>query len=108
MKDSAQMFPELSTSEALEVSVAAATHLGAMQAGHVAAARALARRLDDLDESGFVDENGKLDNVSMPTFLKYLDALGLAVDRSAVGSGSRAVTPKDQLSEMRKKLSAGA
>ena len=42
-----------------------------------------AERIDYLTFSGFVDENGKLDNVSLPTFLKYCQSLGLTVDAPA-------------------------
>lgn len=57
--------------------VAAASHLTDADAAAVAAMVVLARQIDYLDESDFLREDGKLDNVSVPTFLRYLDALGL-------------------------------
>jgi hypothetical protein len=71
----------------------------------VAAARVLAKRIDDLSDNGFVDENGKLDNVSLPSFLKYLDAMGISADPPvAMKAEKTPATPKDQIAAMRKKL----
>lgn len=62
---------------ALNEAVEAATHLGVSDAPAVEAARALARKIDSAVES---------DNVSIPTFLKYCDALGFTpVGRSKLG-----------------------
>ena len=56
----------------------------------VAAARVLAGRIDFLNATGFVDENGKIDNVTLPTFLKYCQSLGLTLDAPAkVGRPAR-------------------
>ena len=63
-------FPSRNVAEALERSLKNAD-LKAVNSAVVAAARVLAERIDYLTFSGFVDENGKLDNVSLPTFLKY-------------------------------------
>ncbi|MDB6910541.1 terminase small subunit [Bifidobacterium catenulatum] len=57
----------------------------------VAAARILAARIDLVCETGFIDENGKLDNVSVPTFLKYCQSLGLTlVEPAKVGRPAKA------------------
>lgn len=101
-------FEQLSVEDALERSIRNAKHLSAVHSAHVAAARTLARRIDDLGESGFVDENGKLDNVSLPSFLKYLDALGMSVSPPPSGKAAAVQSrPRDQLAEMRQKLKSG-
>jgi hypothetical protein len=75
--------------EALEKSVAAASHLTPMDAGAVEAARALADKIDAwdaivewaLDDAG--DKPGarpavpQNDNVSIPSYLKFCESLGL-------------------------------
>lgn len=87
-------FPSRNVAEALERSLKNAD-LKAVNSAVVAAARVLAERIDYLTFSGFVDENGKLDNVSLPTFLKYCQSLGLTVDAPAkVG---RPAKPKVEL-----------
>ena len=76
--------------EALDEAVATATHLTALDAGAVAAARALADKIDawdvivdwaidDADQAGDgarpkVPAN---DNTSLPTFLRFCESLGL-------------------------------
>lgn len=75
-------FPESSVAEALERSLKN-TDLKAVNSAVVAAARVLAARIDSICETGFIDEHGKLDNVSLPTFLKYCQSLGLTVDVQA-------------------------
>lgn len=75
-------FPSRNVAEALERSLKNAD-LKAVNSAVVAAARVLAERIDYLTFSGFVDENGKLDNVSLPTFLKYCQSLGLTLDAPA-------------------------
>lgn len=75
-------FPSRNVAEALERSLKNAD-LKAVNSAVVAAARVLAERIDYLTFSGFVDENGKLDNVSLPTFLKYCQSLGFTVDAPA-------------------------
>lgn len=84
-------FPSRNVAEALERSLKNAD-LKAVNSAVVAAARVLAERIDYLTFSGFVDENGKLDNVSLPTFLKYCQSLGLTVDAPA--KVSRPAKPK--------------
>lgn len=72
---------------AFDEAVAAASHLTKMDAGAVAAARALADKIDAwdvivqwaLDDAG---DDGRPsvpanDNVALPTFLKYAESLGL-------------------------------
>lgn len=65
--------------DATEASIKAAKHLGLLDAGAVEVLRHLARTVDAIDD-GAVDDNGKprsLDNVTIPTYLKACDALGL-------------------------------
>ena len=79
-------FPHESVADALERSLRNAKSLRAENAAVVAAARILANRIDSICETGFIDENGKLDNVSVPTFLKYCQSLGLTlVEPAKVG-----------------------
>ncbi len=75
-------FPHDSVVDALERSLRNAD-LKAVNSAVVAAARVVAKRIDSICETGFIDENGKLDNVSLPTFLKYCQSLGLTVDAPA-------------------------
>ena len=83
-------FPSRNVAEALERSLKNAD-LKAVNSAVVAAARVLAERIDYLTFSGFVDENGKLDNVSLPTFLKYCQSLGLTlVEPAKVGRPAKA------------------
>lgn len=73
--------------DALNESVAKATHLNAtVDAAAIEAARALARKIDLADEyferlAAYHAENDlrppSADNVSIPTFLKYCESLGL-------------------------------
>lgn len=76
--------------EAFDASLESATHLTPMDEGAVAAARALADKIDAWDvivewAVGDADQEGEgvrprvphNDNVSLPMFLKYCDALGL-------------------------------
>src|SRR5690606_24771159 len=69
--------------------IAAATHLTPMDMGAVAVLRQLARTLDKLLKTGFVTESGKFDNVSMPTYLRYCESLGLTP------AGRRQMAPKE-------------
>jgi len=72
--------------DATDKAIAAAPHLGPMDAGTVEAIRALALKIDLQDdyfrELAAHNEERKLrppsqDNVSIPTYLKYAEALGL-------------------------------
>ena len=72
------VFEQQGAVEALEVALAAAEHLTGRDAAAVATARQLARRVDAMAEYGWVDpDSGKFDNVTVPTFLKFLEALQL-------------------------------
>jgi len=67
---------------ALEAAISAAgDKLGAIDAGGLAAARVLAGMVDNAARPAYDDEGRQrpLDNVTLPTFLKYLDAYGLTV-----------------------------
>jgi hypothetical protein len=72
--------------DATEASVRAATHLTDMDAGAVEAIRALAVKIDVMDEyfDALASDHAERrlrppsqDNVSIPTYLKYAEALGL-------------------------------
>ena len=76
----AAKFEFLSVADAFERSLRNASGLSAKNSALVAASRVLAKRIDLISDNGFVDQNGKLDNVTIPTFLKYLQALGLTVE----------------------------
>lgn len=76
--------------EATEAAIDAAGHLTAMDVGALAALRALAQKIDTDDDirEAYLDyqvDQGhdpirplQLDNVSIPTYLKYCEALGLS------------------------------
>ncbi|AKV55515.1 hypothetical protein BACT_1077 [Bifidobacterium actinocoloniiforme DSM 22766] len=77
----AAKFELLNVSDALERSIKNSSgQLTAKHSALVSAARVLARRIDMLCEAGFENEDGKIDNVTIPTFLKYLQALGLTAE----------------------------
>ena len=71
--------------EATEASIKAAKHLGLLDSGAVEVLRHLARTIDAISEGQEVDEDSddprakprSLDNVTIPTYLKACDALGL-------------------------------
>jgi len=62
--------------EATETAIEAGTHLTDMDAGAVQMLRELAAAADLIDESG-LNPAGKLDNVTIPTYLRYAESLGL-------------------------------
>lgn len=66
-----------SVAEATEASIKAATHLVELDRGAVEALRTLAEAIDVLAANGGLREDGKLDNVSIPTYLKFCESLGL-------------------------------
>ena len=74
--------------------------------GMVAVIRRLADAIDQIDDEG-LNPAGKLDNVSLPSFLKYLDALQLVppAERAKPGPVSTASPAQRALNEMRKGLS---
>ena len=111
-------FERESVADALERAIAAADHLTARHAGAVAAARALAEKIDAwqiivewaLDDAAVNDRRPAVpanDNVSLPSFLKYLDALQLVppAERAKPGPTSTASPSQQALNEMRKGLS---
>lgn len=113
----ALQFADRSLSEALDRALKSAKHLRAKDAATVAAARALARKIDAWDvivEWALMDavEDGNRpkvpanDNVSLATFLKYMDLLGLVppVEKAKPGPVSMASPSQQALSDMRKKL----
>ncbi|WP_188043675.1 terminase small subunit [Changpingibacter yushuensis] len=98
----ATKFEDHSLEDALNRSLRNASHLRAKDAATVAAARALARKIDawnvivewaleDMEELDLrrpaVPQN---DNVSLASFLKYMDALGLVPEVEAVKPAARA------------------
>ena len=110
-------FARESLSDGLERSIAAATHLTARDAGIVAAARALAARIDAWNvivQWAIEDVTGEgrpkvpaNDNTSLPTFLKYLDALQLvppAAEKAKPGPASQASEPQSAINAMRQAL----
>ena len=68
-------FPVESVRDAVDQALAE-MELPAKSRGLVAAIRKMADQIDAIDENG-LNPAGKLDNVSLPTFLKYADALGM-------------------------------
>lgn len=102
-----KQFPQESVSEALERSLRNAKHLRAKDAATVAAARALAWKIDNWDELAHqaiedAEEKGKgsrpavplNDNTSLPTFLKYCDCLGLTPEESPAAKPARPAKPE--------------
>lgn len=93
-------FEDLSVAEALERSIRNAKHLRARDSAAIAAARRLARKIDAWDQivEWALDDaaQGKgrpavpaNDNVSLGSFLKYLEALGLLTPFEAASSPAR-------------------
>jgi hypothetical protein len=113
-------FPDSGVSAALERALKSARHLRARDSAAVAAARALAKKIDawdtiaqwaveDAAEDGGRPKVPANDNVSLASFLKYLDALGLLPGEAAAPAkpGSASVSPEppaDPLAVMRKGL----
>ena len=62
---------------ATEAALAAAEHLTPTDLGVIATLLKLADRIDYLTTHDGVSEEGKFDNVSIPTYLKYAESLGL-------------------------------
>jgi len=62
---------------ATEASIAAASHLGVLDAGAIEVLRHLARTIDAIADGDDEDKPKSLDNVTIPTYLKACDALGL-------------------------------
>ena len=101
--------------EALDRSLRNAKHLRARDAAAVAAARALARKIDAWDvivEWALEDSRGEgrpkvpaNDNVSLATFLKYMDSLGLLPEKVASSPKVAPGAPRTALEEWRAKHS---
>lgn len=91
-------FESLSATDALELSLENAEHLSPKQAAVVAAARQLAKRVDVLGECGWVVD-GKLDNVTLPVYLRYLEQLGLTVPATKATAGKSPAEPESAPAE---------
>lgn len=112
----------MSIFEATERALNAADHVdqGGVDAGAVAALLALARKIDAWDEivelateqagDGRRPTVPQHDNTSLPTFLKYCEALGLTPGsrKALTGDKSVEVDPVDELKRQRqRKAQAG-
>lgn len=107
--------PDTSIYEATVEALAAATHLTTTDKGAIAALKYLARKIDTEDDLRDMvleragEDNVKpppLDNVSIPTYLKYCEALGLtpAARGAAASKGAApAPEPEDELAEFSRK-----
>jgi len=114
-------FAEMGVAEALERSIRNAKHLRARDSAAVAAARALARKIDAWEQivewaaEDAAKRGGRPlvpanDNVSLSSFLKYLDSLGLLPpDDESVGSGKPAqpAQPSNKVIAFRKRAHGG-
>lgn len=105
---------------ALERSLSNATHLRARDAAAVAAARMLARKIDAWDQivefalEDAAEHGGRPvvpanDNVSLASFLKYLEKLGLLPDEQAATHKPAVMTrPQNELEAFRSKRRGAA
>lgn len=120
------VFAEESVAEALERGLKNAKHLRMRHAPAVAAARALARKIDawDVIVEWALDDVAETkggrpavpanDNVSIASFLKYLDALGLTPEDEAPAAApgrpatkpAPAAQPKNKVLEFRQRQKA--
>jgi hypothetical protein len=66
----------MAVADATETAIEAADHLTDMDLGAVEMLRTLAAAADAIDENG-LNPAGKLDNVTIPTYLRYCESLGL-------------------------------
>lgn len=100
-----ERFPHETISEALERSIRNASHLRAKDSATIAAARALAWRIDhwdelarraleDSNESGRRPAVPQNDNTSLPTFLKYCASLGLVPEEDKPSRSARSKQPR--------------
>ena len=83
-----------SVHEATTLSVESAKHLTKLDAGAIATLLKLAGQIDYLIEHDGLNAEGKFDNVSVPTYLKYAESLGLTPAARARIEGKP--TPKPQ------------
>lgn len=114
-------FQTESVADALERSLKNAKHLRALDSGAVAAARALARKIDawdvivdwaleDVEER---DGHGRPavpanDNVSLASFLRYMEALGLTSPvESKPTAGTTPAAPVSKVGAFRSRAKAG-
>ncbi|UFU03450.1 hypothetical protein LQF12_02230 [Ruania suaedae] len=110
-------FERQSVAAALDRAIAAADHLTDRDAGAIAAARALADKidawdeivqwaLDDAAESGSRPRVPANDNTSLPTFLKFLDALQLVppAEKAKPGPAATASDAQQAMNAMRQGL----
>ena len=80
-------------------------------AGAVAVLLRLAEAIDNIDEGG-LNPAGKLDNVSVPTYLRYCEALGLmgapagSSGEKPAGGGAGGTAGRRQRAAQRRGLSA--
>jgi hypothetical protein len=103
-KKKREKFPDQFISEALERSLRNAPHLKAEHSVLVATCRMMADRLGVLEANDFMVD-GKFDNVTLPTFLKYLDALGLTIHTEDT-KGSKTSGMKKTVAQPRNDLQA--
>ena len=93
-------FPAQSLAEALDSALAAADHLEPKHAATVVAARALAEKIDAwqvivewaLEDAAESESRPKVpanDNTSLPTFLKYMEALQLVPPAKAAAAPAK-------------------
>lgn len=93
-------FPAQSLAEALESALSAADHLEAKHAATVVAARALAEKIDAwqvivewaLEDAAESESRPKVpanDNTSLPTFLKYMEALQLVPPAKSAAASTK-------------------
>ena len=113
--------------EALDKAITAGTHLTTMDLGAVEAARALADKIDAwdvivdwaLDDMAGMDSSKRPtvpanDNTSIPTFLRYCDALGLTpAGRTGLAapkeaSGGKLSSLQDQARKRRERTAKAA
>lgn len=107
----ARMLPQESVSEAVEASLRNAPDIKRRHSASVAALRVLARKIDTQDAyfQALLDDaqehNGRppsMDNVSIPTFLKFCDALGLTLTNKAPAKSASVKKPATPPSPMGK------
>ena len=102
--------PYSSVVEATRAAVEAA-HLPPTSVGAVAVLLRLADAIDNIDDDG-LNPAGKLDNVSVPTYLRYCEALGLTRVKPAeqstgsAGGGVGGTAGRRQRAGQRQGLSA--
>jgi hypothetical protein len=85
--------------EATEGSLTAAMHLTDMDQGAVEVLRRMARLIDAQSDGGLTPD-GKLDNVSIPTYLKYCESLGLT-PAGRLKLGTKKEAPSGRLGDLR-------